>query len=96
MAQELGMSVSEFHALSPFQFQKQLRLQKARRLMLSEDLDATSAAYRVSYQDAAHFHREYKSHIVHPTHERRVFLAALDRPFLTLSMSGCLNQKRLE
>jgi AraC-like DNA-binding protein len=57
MAQELGMSVSEFHhhfkaitALSPFLFQKQLRLQKARRLMLSEDLDATSAAYRVSYR----------------------------------------------
>jgi AraC-like DNA-binding protein len=62
------MSVSGFHhhfkavtALSPLQFQKQLRLQEARRLMLSEDLDATSAAYRVGYQDAAYFNREYKS-----------------------------------
>jgi len=68
MAQDLGMSVSGFHhhfkavtALSPLQFQKQLRLQEARRLMLGEDLDAASAAYRVGYQDASYFNREYKS-----------------------------------
>ncbi len=68
LAQELGMSVSGFHhhfkavtAMSPLQFQKRLRLQEARRLMLSEDLDAVSAAYRVGYQDASHFNREYKS-----------------------------------
>jgi AraC-like DNA-binding protein len=67
IAQDLGMSVSGFHhhfkavtTLSPLQFQKQLRLQEARRLMLSEDLDATSAAYRVGYQDASYFNREYK------------------------------------
>jgi AraC-like DNA-binding protein len=34
---------------------------EARRLMLSEDLDAASAAYRVGYQDASYFNREYKS-----------------------------------
>jgi AraC-like DNA-binding protein len=68
LARELGMSVSRFHhhfkavtAMSPLQFQKRLRLQEARRLMLSEDLDAASAAYRVGYQDASHFNREYKS-----------------------------------
>jgi AraC-like DNA-binding protein len=68
LARELGMSVSGFHhhfkavtALSPLQFQKQLRLQEARRLMLGEDLDAASAAYRVGYHDASHFNREYKS-----------------------------------
>ena len=68
IAQELGMSVSSFHqhfktvtAMSPMQFQKRLRLQEARRLMLGEDLDATSTAYRVGYNDAAHFSREYKS-----------------------------------
>lgn len=68
LARELGMSVSglQHHfkavtALSPLQFQKRLRLQEARRLMLSEDLDAASAAYRVGYQDASHFNREYKS-----------------------------------
>nr|WP_257207539.1 AraC family transcriptional regulator [Nostoc linckia] len=41
-------------------FQKQLRLQEARRLMLGQNLDATSAAYRVGYDDASHFNREYK------------------------------------
>jgi AraC-like DNA-binding protein len=68
LAQELGMSVSGFHhhfkavtAMSPLQFQKQLRLQEARRLMLGEDLDAASAGFRVGYRDAAHFNREYKS-----------------------------------
>jgi AraC-like DNA-binding protein len=68
IARELGMSVSGFHhhfkavtAMSPLQFQKQLRLQEARRLMLGEDLDAASAAYRVGYHDASHFNREYKN-----------------------------------
>ncbi len=68
LARELGMSVSSFHqhfksvtAMSPLQFQKRLRLQEARRLMLGERLDATSAAYQVGYNDAAHFNREYKS-----------------------------------
>jgi len=42
------------------QFQKQLRLQEARRLMLGEGLDATSAGYRVGYGNASHFTREYK------------------------------------
>jgi AraC-like DNA-binding protein len=67
IARELGMSVSGFHhhfkevtAMSPLQFQKQIRLQEARRLMLGEDLDAASAGYRVGYGDASHFNREYK------------------------------------
>jgi AraC-like DNA-binding protein len=69
IACELGMSASGFHhlyravtALSPLQFQKQLRLQEVRRLMLSENLAAASAASCVGYQDAAYFNREYKSH----------------------------------
>jgi AraC-like DNA-binding protein len=67
IARELGMSVSGFHhhfkavtAMSPLQFQKQMRLQEARRLMLGEDLNAASAGYRVGYGDASHFNREYK------------------------------------
>ena len=67
IARDLGMSVSGFHhhfkavtAMSPLQFQKHLRLQEARRLMLGEDLDAASAGYRVGYDDASHFSREYK------------------------------------
>jgi transcriptional regulator GlxA family with amidase domain len=43
------------------QFQKRLRLQEARRLMLSEGLDAASAAFRVGYHAAAYFNREYKN-----------------------------------
>jgi len=46
--------------MSPLQFQKRLRLQEARRLMLGQGLDAASAAYRVGYHDAAYFNREYK------------------------------------
>lgn len=67
VAREVGMSVSGFHhhfkavtAMSPLQFQKQLRLQEARRLMMGEDLDAATAGYRVGYEDASHFNREYK------------------------------------
>src|SRR6266481_5319263 len=46
--------------MSPLQFQKQLRFQDARRLMFSENLDAAEAGYRVGYEDASHFSREYK------------------------------------
>lgn len=68
IAQELGISVSGLYhqfkavtAMSPLQFQKRLRLQEARRLMLGEHLDAASAGAHVGYEDAAHFNREYKS-----------------------------------
>lgn len=67
LAREAGMSVSGFHhyfkavtGMTPLQFQKQLRLQEARRLMVGENLPAIDAAYRVGYQDASHFNREYK------------------------------------
>jgi AraC-like DNA-binding protein len=61
------MSVSGFHhhfksvtAMSPLQYQKQVRLQEARRLMLGEDLDVAGAGLRVGYDDPAYFSREYK------------------------------------
>ena len=67
IARELGMSVSGFHhhfravtAMSPLQFQKRMRLQEARHLMLAEDLDAASAGHRVGYGDVSQFTREYK------------------------------------
>lgn len=73
VARELGMSVSGFHAhfkavtaMSPLQFQKHLRLQEARRLMLSENLDAGEAGYRVGYDDQSHFSRDYKRHFGKP------------------------------
>lgn len=47
-------------AVSPLQFQKQLRLHEARRLMLAEGLDAVVACHRVGYESASQFSREYK------------------------------------
>jgi AraC-like DNA-binding protein len=67
IARELGMSVSGFHhhfksvtTMSPLQFQKQIRLQEARRLMLGEEMDAASAGFRVGYEDPSYFSRDYK------------------------------------
>nr|WP_256873590.1 AraC family transcriptional regulator [Paenibacillus kribbensis] len=60
------MSISSFHrnfkevtAMSPLQFQKLLRLQEARRLLLSESADAADVAFRISYERASQFSREY-------------------------------------
>jgi AraC-like DNA-binding protein len=67
LAKHVGMSPSAFHlhfkgvtGLSPLQYQKRLRLHEARRLMLGEGLDAASAAFRVGYQSASQFGREYR------------------------------------
>ncbi|QKZ06581.1 AraC family transcriptional regulator [Pseudomonas eucalypticola] len=66
LAREVNLSVSTLHhrfkamtSMSPLQYQKQLRLQEARRLMLSEGLDACAAGYRVGYESASQFSREY-------------------------------------
>ena len=62
----MHMSVSSLHhhfkavtAMSPLQYQKQLRLQEARRLMLLDIVDAATAAHRVGYESASQFSREY-------------------------------------
>ncbi|WP_406695680.1 AraC family transcriptional regulator [Singulisphaera sp. Ch08] len=67
LAREVHMSSSGLHhhfkavtAMSPLQYQKQLRLQEARRLMLSEALDAAAAGYRVGYESPSQFSREYR------------------------------------
>jgi AraC-like DNA-binding protein len=69
LAKEMGMSSTRFHHhfkavtdMSPLQFQKQVRLQEARRLMMGEDFDAASAGYQVGYGDPSHFNRDYKKH----------------------------------
>ena len=66
LAAQASMSSSTFHhhfrtmtALSPLQYQKQLRLQEARRLMLAERLDAATAAFQVGYESPSQFSREY-------------------------------------
>ncbi|AGP38038.1 AraC family transcriptional regulator [Sorangium cellulosum] len=66
IAREVHMSPSALHhqfkavtAMSPLQYQKQLRLQEARRLMLGEVVDAATAGYRVGYESPSQFSREY-------------------------------------
>jgi AraC-like DNA-binding protein len=47
-------------ALSPLQYQKQLRLHEARRLMFAEGVDCAAAAHRVGYESPSQFSREYQ------------------------------------
>ncbi|MEK7343371.1 MAG: AraC family transcriptional regulator [Pseudomonadota bacterium] len=67
LADLAGMSVSSFHehfrratAMTPLQYQKQLRLQEARSLMLADRLDAAEAGFRVGYDSPSQFSREYR------------------------------------
>ena len=66
MAESVHMGASAFHqrfkavtTMSPLQYQKVLRLHEARRLMLFQDMDATTACHRVGYLSASQFSREY-------------------------------------
>jgi AraC-like DNA-binding protein len=66
LAGKVGLSVSAFHnhframtAMSPLQFQKKMRLNEARRLMLVEHLDVSRAAFEVGYESPSQFSREY-------------------------------------
>ncbi len=66
LADVARMGVSTLHhqfraltAMSPLQYQKQLRLQAARQRMLMDGVDATSAAYEVGYESVSQFSREY-------------------------------------
>ncbi|MEA5601993.1 AraC family transcriptional regulator [Nostoc sp. UHCC 0252] len=66
LAGQASMSSSSFHqhfkkvtSMSPLQYQKQLRLLEARRLMLAENSDAANAAYQVGYESQSQFSREY-------------------------------------
>ncbi len=66
LAAQVHMSKSTFHhhfrsltAMSPLQYQKWLRLNEARRLMLTERMDATTSAFKVGYESPSQFSREY-------------------------------------
>jgi len=66
LATQVNMSTSTFHhhfraltAMSPLQFQKWLRLNEARRSMLTDHLDAATAAFQVGYESPSQFSREY-------------------------------------
>lgn len=66
LAELANMSPSSLHrhfkevtAMSPLQYQKRIRLQEARRLLLAETADAAEAAFQVGYDSPSHFSREY-------------------------------------
>ncbi|GAB6389275.1 AraC family transcriptional regulator [Stutzerimonas marianensis] len=66
LARRVNLSTSSLHhrfkaltAMSPLQYQKQLRLQEARRLLMAEGLDVAAAGYRVGYESPSQFSREY-------------------------------------
>lgn len=66
LAKQADMSPTSFHrhfkavtSMSPLQYQKQLRLMEARRLMLIENVDVANAAYQVGYESSSQFSREY-------------------------------------
>lgn len=67
LAEMANMSASAFHLhfrqvtnMSPLQYQKQIRLQEARRLLTVEEMDATSVAFQVGYESPSQFSREYR------------------------------------
>ncbi|WP_213628652.1 AraC family transcriptional regulator [Pseudomonas sp. Pc102] len=66
LASYVNLSISTLHhrfkavtAMSPLQYQKQLRLQEARRLMISEGMDVSAAGFKVGYESPSQFSREY-------------------------------------
>jgi AraC-like DNA-binding protein len=66
LAKQVNMSTSTFHhhfraltAMNPLQYQKWLRLNEARQLMLAERMDATTAAFQVGYESPSQLSREY-------------------------------------
>lgn len=66
LAARVNMSVSSFHehfrtvtSMSPLQYQKHIRLQEARRLLLAQGCDAATAGFAVGYESPSHFSREY-------------------------------------
>jgi AraC-like DNA-binding protein len=87
LAKIAGMGVSTLHhhfraltAMSPLQYQKQLRLHAARELMLMDGVDAASAAFEVGYESASQFNREYS----------RFFGQPPKRDIRTLRLPGAL------
>jgi AraC-like DNA-binding protein len=87
LAREVHMSPSGLHhqfkavtAMSPLQYQKRLRLQEARRLMLSEGLDAASAGFRVGYESPSQFSREYRRFFGQPPQRDMALLRTIPQP----------------
>jgi transcriptional regulator GlxA family with amidase domain len=69
MAEKSGMAWTTFHrqfkrvtGLSPIQYQKELRLLEARKLLVHNDLSVREVAFQVGYESASQFNREYSRH----------------------------------
>lgn len=85
LARDVGMSTSSFHkhfkqvtATTPLQFQKELRLTEARRLLLTGDHTVSTAAFDVGYESATQFSREYSRKFgVPPSQHRRAVAPAM-------------------
>lgn len=81
LARLAGMSMSAFYrnfhavtAMSPIQFQKQIRLQEARLLLAANPRDVTSVGFRVGYESASQFSREYRRQFSRPPSEDAILL----------------------
>jgi AraC-like DNA-binding protein len=81
LARLAGMSVSAFYrnfqavtAMSPIQFQKQIRLQEARLLLATHPRDVTLVGFRVGYESASQFSREYRRQFSRPPSEDAAML----------------------
>jgi AraC-like DNA-binding protein len=87
MARQVRLSPSALHhqfkavtAMSPLQYQKRLRLQEARRLILNEALDAASAGFRVGYESPSQFSREYRRLFGQPPQRDMALLRTASQP----------------
>ena len=86
VAKSVNMSVSSFHkyfknmiAISPIQYRKIQRLQEAKRLILSENMDITGAAFYVGYESASQFSREYSKYFgLSPSQDIRILKQQFD------------------
>ena len=92
LADLAGMAVSTLHhhfraltAMSPLQYQKQVRLQAARARMLADDVDAATVAFEVGYESASQFNREYRRLFGQPPVRDIRALRAPDAPRLELA-----------
>jgi transcriptional regulator GlxA family with amidase domain len=81
-----GMSPASLHrqfkaltAMSPLQYQEQIRLQEAQQIMLSENNDAASAGYAVGYGSPSQFSREYQRLFGAPPHQHMYRIRLLER-----------------
>jgi len=86
LARLASMSPASLHrqfkaltAMSPLQYQKQIRLQKAQQIMLSESKDAASAGYAVGYGSPSQFSREYQRMFGAPPHQHMHRMRLLER-----------------